>query len=143
MRSEAPQSFQAYSRRSGTGPVSVDSGPVRGGAGESGVRSPQIRQPVALSMARLMESRSHPTQHLTETTSEPPRPLLSRTPRCGLSRLSWQMPGRGHQPEEECRADGLIRLAMASESMRSGGFMAWVAGGGCAMWCDWSRLCSW
>ena len=53
------------------------------GAGESSIRCPQIRHPVAPSMARLTESRSQPAQHFTETTSEPSRPRLSRTPRWG------------------------------------------------------------
>ena len=100
-----------------------------------------MRQPVAPSMARLIESRPHQTQHFTETTSEPSRPRLSRTFRWGRSLRSWQMPGRGHQPDEERRADGVIRLAMASESMRWGGFMAGFPDGGCATWCNWSKLC--
>ena len=91
-----------------------------------------MRHPVAPSIARLTESRSHPAQHLTETTSEPSRPRLSRTPRCGRSLRSWQMPGRGHQPEEERRADGLIRPAMASASIRYGWFMARVRVDRCA-----------
>ena len=94
-------------------------------------------------MARLTESRSQPAQHFTETTSEPSRPLLSRTPRCGRSLRSWQMPGSGHQPEGERLALGLSRLAIASASRRYGRFMALVCAGRCAWTGEWDKLVSW
>ena len=102
-----------------------------------------MRHPVAPSIARLTESRSHPAQHLTETTSEPSCPWLSRTPRCGRSLRSWQMPGRGHQPEEDRRAAGLTRPAMASASIRCGWFMARVRVDRCAGAMRWDKLLPW
>ena len=136
MREVACQSIPAYSVGSARVVRRCCEVAVCGRAGESSLPSPQMRQPVAPSMALLMESRSHPTQHLTETTSEPSRPRLSRTPRWGLSLRSWQMPGRGHQPEEERRAAGLIRRAMASASIRWCGFMERALTDGCATWCE-------
>ena len=93
-------------------------------------------------MARLTESRSQPAQHFTETTSEPSRPRLSRTPRCGRSLRSWQMPGSAHQPEGERRELGLSRRAMASASRRYGRFMTPVRAGRCAGVGEWDRLVS-
>ena len=94
-------------------------------------------------MARLTESRSQPAQHFTETTSEPSRPRLSRTPRWGWSLRSWQMPGSAHQPEGERLALGLRRVAIASASIRYGRFMARFQMGGCAGVEEWDKLLSW
>ena len=113
------------------------------GQGSRPCADPRYAIRSAASIARLTESRSQPAQHLTETTSEPSCPWLSRTPRWGRSLRSWQMPGRGHQPEEERRADGLIRPAIASASMRYGRFMALVCAGRCAWTGEWDRLVSW
>ena len=48
------------------------------------------------SMARLTESRPQPAQHLTETTSEPSRPRLSRPPEGERPRFREDLPIKLH-----------------------------------------------